>query len=275
MDQEVNNIDTEVVPFLKWAGGKRWFAQDFSDIFPSDFNTYFEPFLGSGAVFFHLNPSKSVLSDLNEELINSYIQVRDNWERIEKDLKSYHRKHSKEFYYETRSYKPRISMNRAVRFIYLNRTCWNGLYRVNLKGEFNVPVGSKKNVVLDTDNFYDLSKRLKKSTLIVCDFERTIDKSESGDFIFIDPPYTVKHNMNGFVKYNEKIFTWDDQVRLKNAIERASLRGVKFLLTNAYHESIRDLYHGLGEFLEVERASVISGKATARGRYSELIIRNY
>ena len=275
MDLEVNNIDTEVVPFLKWAGGKRWFTQDFAELFPDSFDTYYEPFLGSGAVFFHLNPSKSVLSDLNEELINSYIQVRDNWERIEKDLKSYHRKHNKEFYYETRNYKPRVAPNRAVRFIYLNRTCWNGLYRVNLKGEFNVPVGSKRNVVLDTDNFSDLSNRLKKSTLTVCDFERTIDKSKSGDFIFVDPPYTVKHNMNGFVKYNENIFTWDDQIRLKNTIERASLRGVKFLLTNAYHESIRELYHGLGEFLEVERASVISGKATARGRYSELIIRNY
>lgn len=268
-------MEADAIPFLKWAGGKRWFVEDFSHLFPDEFETYFEPFLGSGAVFFHLNPSKAVLSDLNEELINSYLQVRDNWALVEKVLRAYHKKHSKEFYYEIRSYKPRTDVNKAARFIYLNRTCWNGLYRVNLKGEFNVPIGSKKNVVLDTDDFLGISRVLGNADLNVSDFEKTIDKSECGDFVFIDPPYTIKHNMNGFVKYNENIFTWDDQVRLKSAIERASARGVKFLLTNANHESVRELYQGVGSFLAVERASVISGKAEGRGRYSELIIRNY
>ena len=273
--REINiSKGSSVSPFLKWAGGKRWLTQDFSNLFPEDFNVYYEPFLGSGAVFFHLQPEKSILNDSNFELINSYVQIRDNWNCIEKELKRYHKKHSKEFYYDMRSYSPRADHYRASRFIYLNRTCWNGLYRVNLNGKFNVPIGSKKNVILDADDFGKLSKSLRNAELLSGDFEKIIDMSGRGDFLFVDPPYTVKHNNNGFVKYNENIFSWSDQIRLKESLVRAASRGARFVVTNANHASIRELYADVGEFIELTRNSVISGLTSGRGRYSELIIRN-
>lgn len=159
--------------------------------------------------------------------------------------------------------------------VYLNRTCWNGLYRVNKKGEFNVPIGTKTNVLLEEDNFELLSNILQFVNLDSCDFEITIDKAKKNDFIFVDPPYTVKHNLNGFVKYNENIFSWQDQIRLKNSISRAIDRGAHVLVTNANHKSIEELYKGCGKMILLNRASVIAGKAEARGIYSELAIKSW
>jgi DNA adenine methylase len=164
---------------------------------------------------------------------------------------------------------------RAARFIYLNRTCWNGLYRVNKKGEFNVPIGTKSSVILEGDDFELVSKALKSATITTCDFETTIDKAGRGDFIFIDPPYTVKHNLNGFIKYNENIFSWQDQVRLKKSISDAVEKGAFVLVTNANHKSIKELYKGSGEMIALNRASVIAGKSEARGTYSELAIKSW
>jgi len=172
-----------------------------------------------------------------------------------------------------RESKPKASLQQAARFLYLNRTCWNGLYRVNKKGEFNVPIGTKTKVLLDSDNFQDLSTLLKQMDIEACDFETTIDKANAGDFLFIDPPYTVKHNLNGFVKYNENIFSWEDQIRLKESISRAIDRDVSVLLLNADHCSIRNLYRGIGNVVTLERASVIAGNAEARGIYTELAIK--
>ncbi len=268
-------MKADVLPFLKWAGGKRWLVNNVPDLFPEDFAGYYEPFLGSGAVFFRLNPREAVLNDSNSDLIDAYIQIRDNWAAVFDALRSYHKKHSKDFYYRMRAYKPRLPHLRAARFIYLNRTCWNGLYRVNLTGEFNVPVGSKKNVILDTDDFEKVSACLNGVEIVCSDFESVIERSTVNDFLFVDPPYTVMHNNNGFIKYNEKIFSWDDQLRLKDALSRASDRGVKIMMTNAKHDSIIDLYNGFGELVGVDRDSMISGKKSSRGKYSEIIVKNY
>lgn len=262
-------------PSLKWAGGKRWLISKSVNIFPDEvkIERYFEPFLGGAAVFFHLQPLSGQLSDINPDLINSYVTVRDNWEDLVEILTKYDRLHCKEFYYQMRSLKPRTSLNKAARFIYLNRTCWNGLYRVNKKGEFNVPIGTKTKVLLEADNFLALSNLLARMNIEACDFEITIDKANAGDFIFIDPPYTVKHNLNGFIKYNENIFSWGDQIRLSEAVKRAIERGASVLLLNADHISIKNLYKGIGKTVRLERASVIAGSADARGTYSELAIK--
>lgn len=275
MTNLVYNDTQSSIPFLKWAGGKRWLVSAYSDLLPESYKRYYEVFLGSGAVYFSMRPIQATLSDLNEELIECYSVLRDEWENVVDRLHHHQNHHSKDYYYEVRDSKPRLLANRAARFIYLNRTCWNGLYRVNLKGEFNVPVGTKSNVLLDSDNFEELSALLKKTELLAADFEDVIDKACSGDFIFADPPYTIKHNFNGFVKYNEKIFRWDDQVRLRDCLVRASNRGCLVLLTNANHSSVIELYENDFELVTLSRSSVIAADRRNRGMYEELIVRNF
>jgi len=260
---------------LKWAGGKRWLTEKHFDLLNVEYDRFVEPFLGSGAMFFCLEPKNAILSDSNSRLIEAYRAIRDNWEEVEKLLELHHKKHSQMYYYEMRSKKLRKSVTRAAQFIYLNRTCWNGLYRVNLKGEFNVPIGTKSNVVLDTDDFQRTSQLLSKAQLNDCDFEETLESATSGDFLFVDPPYTVKHNHNGFIKYNESLFSWNDQIRLRDCVRSAIQRGAQVLVTNANHESVKELYQGTGETITLNRASVISGKSAARGRYEEMVIKCY
>ncbi|WP_028302636.1 DNA adenine methylase [Oceanospirillum beijerinckii] len=268
----MDSTNLHTVPFLKWAGGKRWFTEHTKDFIPEFNGTYIEPFLGSGAVFFHLQPEQAILSDKNDALINTYKAIRDGWRRVSYLLKEHQALHSKEYYYEVRESIPTNRYELAARFIYLNRTCWNGLYRVNLQGKFNVPIGTKSNVILETDDFQALSKRLKQTTLLTDDFEAIIRQAGDGDFIFIDPPYTVKHNQNGFIKYNETLFSWQDQERLADAVKSAVKRGAKALVTNAAHESISELY---AEFQQttLNRKNVLSGKPEFRGKYEELIIK--
>ncbi|AXY41071.1 Dam family site-specific DNA-(adenine-N6)-methyltransferase [Halomonas sp. JS92-SW72] len=262
-----------VLPFLKWAGGKRWLVRDHPDIFPKEFNTYIEPFLGSGSVFFHLKPENALLADVNKELITTYKALRNRNRKVEALLRTYHESHSEEFYYHMREQSPEKQEEIAARFIYLNRTCWNGLYRVNLTGKFNVPKGTKNKVILDTDNFKKTAMLLRQSVIAHSDFETIVDAAQEDDFVFIDPPYTVKHNLNGFVKYNEKLFSWDDQIRLKLAVDRAVNRGAKVLITNAHHESIAELYSNYVDYSTLSRNSVLSGKKEFRGKYEELVIK--
>lgn len=262
----------ELLPFLKWAGGKRWLMPLAHQLRDVSFQYYFEPFLGSGAMFFALAPKSAVLSDVNVDLIDTYHALRDDPCAVERELIKHHRSHASEYYYQIRASRPRKPHTRAARFIYLNRTCWNGLYRVNRKGEFNVPKGTKEKVLLDSDDFIETGKRLESALLCSGDFEKTIDKAGAGDLIFSDPPYTVRHQYNGFVKYNEQLFSWDDQVRLKSALVSAKNRGAKIICTNADHKSIRDLYGSDFELFAVNRYSAISGSSTSRGKYAELII---
>lgn len=271
-----DEVTTNPPPFLKWAGGKRWLISSHSALLQVSYSRYIEPFLGSGAVYFHLRPKSAVLGDMNADLIQCYAAVRESPSAVEAALARHQRHHSETYYYEERRRKHRSPAEAAAQLIYLNRTCWNGLYRVNLKGEFNVPIGTKENVILSSDNFQSTSRTLQGAQLFAQDFEATIDRAEDGDLLFADPPYTVKHNYNGFLKYNEKIFSWDDQRRLRCALERAKDRGVRILLLNANHASIRDLYRGFGEHHVLSRNSVLAGDAAYRGKSTELAIRaNY
>jgi len=261
-----------LVPFLKWAGGKRWLTANYTHLFPTQFNKYFEPFLGSGAAFFYLRPSEAILSDANAELVNVYDQIRANWKLVELALKRHSRNHDEIYYYEERGRKHRAKHEKAAQFLYLNRTCWNGLYRVNLKGKFNVPIGTKDAVLLDTDDFEEASCALQKATLSTNDFEPILSLAKKNDFAFVDPPYVTRHNFNGFAKYNDKIFSWTDQQRLAQAIRTAALKGVQILLTNADHPSVRKLYAGLGRQVTLKRHSVLAADSENRGEITEIAI---
>lgn len=267
--------DTQLIPFLKWAGGKRWFVQKHSDYLPSSFNRYIEPFLGGGSVFFHLKPKRAILGDLNKDLVMAYTAIKEDHKSLTAALKKHKRQHSDEYYYKVRARNPTSNIERAARFIYLNRTCFNGIYRVNLKGKFNVPRGSKDTVILDSDDFSALSSQLESAQILNSDFEILIETAKTGDLVFADPPYTVRHNLNGFVKYNEKLFSWEDQIRLADALYRAKERGVKIVSTNANHESIRELYIEREFSIQsMSRYSSISAKSSSRNQFEELLVQS-
>lgn len=267
-------MKNNIVPFLKWAGGKRWMIENYPDVFNINYNRYIEPFVGSGAVFFHLKPKSAIISDINFDLIETYCVIRDDFKRLEKELNKYQRNHCKKYYYYIRDKKFRSKVLKAAKFIYLNRTCFNGLYRVNLNGVFNVPVGTKTNVILPTDNFEGISNLLKNVKLISEDFEAVIAKAKAGDLLFIDPPYTVKHNNNNFRKYNKRIFSWEDQIRLFNSVIDAKRRGAKIIICNADNKSIIKLYKGIGKIFRLSRFSRLAAKPSKRQETTELVISN-
>lgn len=270
--QSILTSPTPIVPFLKWAGGKRWLASLIQEQIGNISGRYIEPFLGSGAVFFRLTPSSALLNDANTDLIDTYKAIQQDHSRVVKHLTQHHRLHSKDYYYQMRSYAPRCTFRRAAKFIYLNRTCWNGLYRVNRNGVFNVPIGTKSSVLLSSDNWPQVSSTLQRAQIFSGDFEKIIDQAQKGDLIFADPPYTVKHNFNGFIKYNEALFSWADQERLSASLVRARQRGANVISTNANHESVRELYEGKFTLRTLERNSVLSGDPQFRGQFQELLI---
>jgi DNA adenine methylase len=269
VDQGTDSIN---VPFLKWAGGKRWMTAAYAHLIPTEFDRYVEPFLGGGAVFFHLGPRTALLSDSNVDLINAYGQVRSNWQKIELALRRHHRNHGANYYYEERSRKHHAAHERAAQFIYLNRVCWNGLYRVNLRGEFNVPIGTKTSVILESDDFQRTARLLRRATIVASDFEPILAGTRRSDFVFVDPPYVTRHNFNGFAKYNDRIFSWADQERLVIAIGKAAKRGTKILVTNANHASIRKLYRDLGKIVKLTRHSVLAADSDNRAATTEVAI---
>lgn len=263
-------------PFLKWAGGKRWLVSCGQLPKPARFVRFVEPFLGSAAVYFSIRPKKALLSDMNADLILLYKQIKKAPDALQRLMNNHQRKHSADYYYAVRAKRPKSDLEAAARFLYLNRTCWNGLYRVNLKGDFNVPIGTKNTVVFESDDFVALAEMLKSATLKCSDFEPIVDGCKEGDFLYVDPPYTVQHNFNGFLKYNERIFNWADQMRLRDALVRAKARGVAIAATNADHDSIHTLYAGVGEYHQLKRHSVLAGDASKRRETTEaLYFTNY
>ena len=265
--------DKGLVSFLKWPGGKRWFVAKYASCMPAKYKRYYEPFLGGGSVFFHLRPAKATITDINPELINMYTAMRDDPYGLREILVYHQEHHSPEHYYEVRRDNPDASIERAGRFLYLNRTCFNGMYRVNQRGMFNVPIGTKHDCIYDIDLFDEYSKILKKATIRVDDFAKTIGRAREGDIIFADPPYTIAHNQNSFIKYNEHLFTWADQERLFRALRAAKDRGAIVFLTNANHQAVRDMYNDNGFHITVlKRYSSISGVKEKRGIQEELLI---
>lgn len=262
-------------PFLRWAGGKRWLVPEILKLVKNiHFDAYHEPFLGGGSVFFALKPSGQVhLSDLNTDLITVYRRVRDNPSGVAHLLAKY--ENTSDCYYTARAAKPTSADDLAARFIYLNHTSYNGIYRVNLKGEYNVPYGNRMNTKIpDRVRLEEISERLQGVELHGRSFELSLGDVKEGDLVFLDPPYTVAHNNNGFVKYNQHLFSFDDQKLLARSIKEISERGANFILTNAAHKSIDELFSPLGRKMTVARRNVIGGVNANRGRADEYVFTN-
>jgi len=274
LKENIEKVNDKTLPFLRWAGGKRWLTSQIDKYLPSKgFNNYHEPFLGGGAVFFHLKPSKQVyLSDLNNELITTYKCIQDKPYELIDELRKL--VNTKEKYYQIRESEPSDNLQLAVKFIYLNYTSFNGIYRVNSNGKYNVPYGYRKKYQIDYGNIISASKILKDVVLNDYDFEQIIPKVNKGDLVFLDPPYTVAHNNNGFVLYNQKIFSLEDQYRLARTINRIKEKGAYYVLTNADHQQIRKIFNNGDKVFRVFRNSNVGGKEARRGRFSELIITN-
>lgn len=267
--------EERVKPFLRWAGGKTWFIEHLEDlIHGNNFTNYYEPFLGGGSIFFSLSVTDAVatLSDANAELIDTYTAIRDDVEQVIQYFPGY--ENTEDFYYHLRSQNPVDPFERAARFIYLNHTSYNGLYRVNRRGQYNVPYGRRKSDTIDIDEIRRASNALAGVELIHGDFENRGDVIQEGTLVFLDPPYTVSHNDNGFVQYNQSIFSIEDQQRLANYIQFIMDQGAYFILTNAAHDSIREIFADCGRSMLVERQSLIGGKLAKRGLTSELVFTN-
>jgi DNA adenine methylase len=230
-------------PFLKWAGGKTQLIPDIIKLAPKKFNKYIEPFIGGGAVYFNINHPESIISDLNEELIITYKEVKANVCEVIGILKKY--ENTEAYYYKTRALNVNNLSNaeRAARLIYLNKTCFNGLFRVNKRGEFNVPYGKRSGAFLNESNLFDASNYLKKTKIIHSDYKETLNKyAKEGDFIFLDPPYQPVGKYSDFKRYTKERFFENDQVELANIFVELTKKGCYVMLTNSNHPFILDLY---------------------------------
>jgi DNA adenine methylase len=274
-------------PFLKWAGGKGQLLDDIENNLPLKFNRYFEPFLGGGAVFFHLCQQgfkkHAILSDLNEELITVYSTVRDSIDELIAELSDGTFKAEKDAFYEIRNWDRRSDwkimdpVRRTARMIYLNRTCYNGLYRVNQKGQFNVPYGRYKNpTICDEENLRAVSASLKNAEIRCVDFGSAVKKARKEDFIYFDPPYQPLSETAYFTDYTAEGFGLDEQKRLALTFQDLHNRGCFVLESNSDVETIRNLYSHPDYCIDVVKAKrAISCDPEGRGEIAELLIRNY
>ncbi len=280
-----------IKPFVKWVGGKRQLIEQFKEYFPKEYNNYYEPFLGAGAVFFHLQHSDCYINDMNSDLITTYKVIKYEVEKLIKLLRTHEKSNSKEYFYKVRewdrlpSYNRRSEAGKAARFIYLNRVGYNGLYRVNLKGQFNVPYGKYVNPkICDEDNLRNISNYLNNNNINITslDFETAVETATKGDFVYFDPPYDPITKTSSFTQYHKNGFSREEQKRLKLTADRLVDQGVKVILSNSNTEFIKDLYSNKIEdakghtnyyFVELVTANrAINSKATHRGPIKEVLI---
>ena len=273
----------EILPLLKWVGGKRQILGELISLMPSTYNTYCEPFLGGGALFFALHPSKAIVNDINEELINFYEVVRDDHQALLDIISEYQAKDCEEFFYEIRAldrdvenFKKTSKVVKAARTFYLNRTCFNGLYTVNSKGFFNSPYGKPiYKFIIDTDRFVAMSTYLKEHNITLCSntYEYVLDKLKKGDFVYLDPPYD-RVSTTSFTSYSKYDFTQADQHRLRLACDKLNERGVKFMLSNAPTDFIVEEFKDYHQSF-VSASRIVNSKVEGRGKVKEIIVRNY
>jgi DNA adenine methylase len=268
-----NSLTTS--PFLKWAGGKAQLLTQYTPLFPKKFHSYLEPFLGGGAVYFKLVPKSAILSDINDELINAYLVIREDVENLIGCLSTH--KNESEYFYSIRRLDPtKLSkIERASRFIYLNRTCYNGLYRVNKNGEFNVPFGRyKTTIIYNEENLRKVSLQIQNAEIATADFDIVLKQAKKDDFVYFDPPYQPLSKTAHFTKYAQNGFGEVEQIRLANVFQELDKRGCFLLLTNSDMPFIRDLYKNYNVNV-VNARRAINCKPHARKNIKELVIRNY
>ena len=279
-------LDYSPKPFVKWAGGKRQLIPILSQHIPNNFGSYFEPFLGGGAILFHVLTEKPnqrcSVSDLNSNLVLSYITIRDKVDELISSLKKHSKnyfKNSSSYYYDVRNSDPKSQVEKTARLIFLNRTCFNGLYRVNSKGKFNVPLGRYTNPnIVNEENLLAVSHALKsKKISIACrDFSSILDDVRKNDFVYFDPPYQPVSKTANFTSYTNRDFTYADLGRLCELCEKLNSKGCKFMLSNSNSKEVREIFsNNSWKIKKIEANRAINSDSKKRTGHSELLIKNY
>jgi len=283
--------EAKAKPFIKWVGGKRQLLQQFKEMGlypPEGFdpvnNTYFEPFVGGGAVFLDLLPKNAVLSDMNFELVTTYNVVKNDYKKLITKLKFHQKNNTKEYFLKLRAQNiKRLSgISVAARFIYLNRTCFNGMYRVNKSGGFNVPYGKYENpLIVDEENLNNISKALKKVKILHQDYKKTVENAKKGDFIYFDPPYAPLNPTSFFTAYTKDGFGEQQQIELRDTFYELHKKGCFVMLSNSNSEFINKIYGELEKkdlkikINKVGANRMINSKASERGKIKEVLVTNY
>ncbi len=286
MKQQYDQILSTPKPFVKWAGGKRQLIPILNQNLPESFGTYYEPFLGGGALLFHIltdkNGQKCSISDLNSDLVLAYTTIRDRVDSLIASLKNHeknYQKNSESYYYSIRESNPRSAIEKTSRLIFLNRTCFNGLYRVNSKGKFNVPLGKYSNPnIVNEENLYAVSSILQSSRIsIKCrDFEAVLRDAKKGDLVYFDPPYQPTSATANFTSYTNKDFTYDDLTRLAELCLKLDSRGCHVLLSNSDSKEVADIFaKNPWKITRIEANRSINSNSKKRTGHFELLIKNY
>jgi DNA adenine methylase len=266
-------------PVVKWAGGKRQLLSEIMQNLPKQFNRYFEPFIGGGALFFTLQPEQGYISDINEELVNLYKVIQSDVQALIDELASH--ENTENYFFSIRNidrtpeYENWTAVQKASRFIFLNRTCFNGLYRVNSRGEFNVPYGRYKNPQLvNVENLLNCSELLKQTVIAHADFTAIETMVKKGDFVYFDPPYMPLTPTASFTAYTKEGFDVEMQIKLKKLCDALDKKGVHFLLSNSDVPFIRELYDEY-TVKTVFASRAINASGSGRGKITEVLVRNY
>lgn len=278
-------VKTLVSPVVKWVGGKRQLLQTFAPLLPQKTTPYYEPFLGGGAMLFYLQPRTAFVNDINQDLMEVYATVKGHVEDLIKELETY--QNTPEFFYEIRdldrnrkAYQSLTDVKKAARILYLNKTCFNGLYRVNNAGEFNAPFGYYRNPnivnapVLRAVSAYFNAAKVQFSSV---DYEEALQNTRKGAFVYLDPPYDPVSNTSSFTGYTRGGFSKEDQIRLRQCCDDLHRRGVKFLLSNSSTEFIWKLYgdNPAYHIVTVQAKRAVNSVGNRRGDIDEVVIRNY
>jgi len=275
-----NNI--LISPIVKWAGGKRQLLAEIMPLISKNCSTYVEPFIGGGAVFFELQPKKAIINDYNAELINVYLIIKNNSNELISELEIHERNNKEDYFYELRAadrspeYADMTNIQRAARIIYLNKTCYNGLYRVNAAGQFNSPYGKYKNPnIVNATIIRAMSNYLNKAKVDIKqgDYREALKGLRKGAFVYLDPPYMPISTSSSFTGYTESGFSYDEQVALKQQCDKLREKGISFLQSNSDCPEIRELYREY-EIKTVQAKRSINSKANKRGEISEVLIYN-
>jgi len=273
-------------PFVKWAGGKRQLVEELLRSRPGEYNRFIEPFIGGGALFFALRPDNAFISDINEELINIYTVVRDNVDKLIVELKEHEKKYKggdpQGYFYDVRNvdreagYARWSNVRKAARLIFLNKTCFNGLFRMNSRKQFNTPFGFYVNpAIVDENNLLACSRVLASAEIAATGFDHVLNIAQKGDLVYFDPPYVPLSSTANFTSYTGEGFDLEMQKRLRDVCDQLDAKEVKWMLSNSYTDFVLDLYKDKYHIRTVEASRAINCKADKRGKVAEVIVTNY